>query len=663
MMRKVTNLLIFTIVGLIFTSCAPKHADIIVAEFDNSKITLGEFEKAYAKNSGGMESATKDSIENYKKFLDLYVNYKMKLSDANVRNFQNDELLNAELNDYKEKVGVSYIEEKQIVTPGMHEFYNQRSEEVRVSHIMFKMGPADAAQKAQSILDSIKAGKSFEEMVSKYSQDEFSKPNGGDIYWFTAGQIIPSFEKVAYSTKVGEVYPEVVKTKYGFHILKVTERQPRKYKIQAKHILIKNAEQQGNMVDALPGEKPFVKITNIYNEIKAGADFDSLARKYSEDPGSGAKGGDLGYFERRMMVQPFDEAAFNLKVGEVSNIVTTRFGYHIIKLVDVREYPPFEEEIENIRDLYKKARYQDDYDEYISDLVKEFGYKLDNNLVAKIGKSFADSLMVSQVVENEKFATLKDSVLVTVSTKNYDVTSFFKFLLEKPEFNNKPFNIALVEKGANLFGNDALFKCKARELMNSDEEFAGLMNDYKNGMFIFKLQENEVWNKVVIDSAKLLEEYNSTKDNLILPGKVNFNEVFSRNKEKIEEYYQMLKDGVEFDSVAAKYTERPGFKTKFGRHGFKNIDENDLSKKAYSIEKEGDFSEIFTVDNGWAIVILRNKMETRTKTFEEALPELSSKFQETESKRLEKEYINSLMNTYKPKYFYNELANAFKSEN
>jgi peptidyl-prolyl cis-trans isomerase SurA len=199
--------------------------------------------------------------------------------------------------------------------------------------------------------------------------------------------------------------------------------------------------------------------------------------------------------------------------------------------------------------------------------------------------------------------------------------------------------------------------------MNSDEEFTGLMNDYKNGMFIFKLQENEVWNKVVIDSAKLLEEYNTVKDELILPGKVNFNEVFSRNKEKIEEYYQMLKDGVEFDSVAAKYTERPGFKTKFGRHGFKNIDENDLSKKAYSLEKEGDFSEIFTVDNGWAIVILRNKMEARTKTFEEALPELSSKFQETESKRLEKEYINSLMNTYKPKYFYNELANAFKSEN
>ncbi len=74
-----------------------------------------------------------------KKFLDLYVTYKMKLRNAFIRDYQNDEELIAELDDYKEKVGVSYIEEKQIVSPGMHNFYNQRGEEVRVSHIMLKL--------------------------------------------------------------------------------------------------------------------------------------------------------------------------------------------------------------------------------------------------------------------------------------------------------------------------------------------------------------------------------------------------------------------------------------------------------------------------------------------------------------------------------------------
>jgi len=207
-----------------------------------------------------------------------------------------------------------------------------------------------------------------------------------------------------------------------------------------------------------------------------------------------------------------------------------------------------------------------------------------------------------------------------------------------------------------------LLKRKSKELINFDKEFASLMDDYQNGIFIFKLQESEVWNKINIDSTKLREEYNNSKNQFKVEGKVNFNEIFSKSKEKIEEYYQMLKNGVEFDSVAAKYTERPGFKSKFGRHGFKNVNDSQLSKRAYSLEKDGNFSEIFANENGWSIVVLRNKTAPRIKTFEEALPELSSKFQETESKRLETNYVNGLNNLYKPEIFYDELKNAYKQE-
>ena len=125
----------------------------------------------------------------------------------------------------------------------------------------------------------------------------------------------------------------------------------------------------------------------------------------------------------------------------------------------------------------------------------------------------------------------------------------------------------------------------------------------------------------------------------------------------------MLKDGVEFDSVAFKYTERPGFKAKYGRHGFVKVSENELSKRASSLTKESDYSEIFATDGGWAIVILRKKVAPRIKTFEEALPELSSSFQESESKRLEKEYLDGLKNLYQPEYFYDKLDNAYKVEN
>jgi peptidyl-prolyl cis-trans isomerase SurA len=533
---------------------------------------------------------------------------------------------------------ISYIEEKQIVSPGMKRFYDERREEVRVSHIMYKLGafPEATLKQAESVLDSIKNGKTFEAMVQKYSQDELSKKKDGDIYWFTAGQIIPAFEAAAYSTPVGEVYPKVVKTKYGYHILKVTDRQPRKYKVRAKHILVKNAEASGNMVDALSGEKPLAKITRIYEEIKNGADFDSLAKEYSDDPGSGAKGGDLGLFERRQMVQPFDEAVFKLQVGEVSEIVKTRFGYHIIKLVEVLEYPSFEKELENLREMYKKSRYEFDNNKFLSGLKTEYNFSLNDALLPKLSVKDNEITLSENFEENETYLSNKDSVLVSVNSKNYTIKSFFEYLIAQRKYENNALTTQLLSDGAKDYSNELLLRKKGSELEKTDKEFASLMGDYQNGIYIFKLQEDEVWNKVKIDSTKLRTEYNKSKENFVIEGKVNFNEIFSRDKERIENYSQMLKDGVDFDSVAFKYTERPGFKAKYGRHGFKNVSDSELSKQAYSLSNAGNFSEIFAVDGGFAVVILRKKVAKSIKTFQEALPELSSSFQESESKRLDK---------------------------
>jgi peptidyl-prolyl cis-trans isomerase SurA len=568
-MRVVVKLLIVGLVTLLFTSCATKHSEIVVADFDGNKIYLGDFENAYAKNVGGTEIAMKDSVEDYKKFLDLYVTYKMKLRSAYVRGYESDEDLINELNEYKEKVGISYIEEKQIVVPGLKRFYDQRSEEVRVSHIMIKKVPNSDAEltKIEGILDSIKNGASFEAMVKKYSQDNFSKQTGGDIYWFTAGQIVPEFEVAAYATPVGEVYPKIVKTKFGYHIIKVTDREKRRYKLRAKHILIKNAEEQKGMVDAIPGEKPFVKISKIREEIVNGADFDSLARKYSDDPGSGAKGGDLGFFERRMMVKPFDEAVFALKIGELSEIIKTRFGYHIIQLTEELEYPSYEEEVDKIREMYKKSRYEFDYNTYLDSAKKDLNYKLNEDVIAKITSDKGGITLTPEYKEDKLFAENKDLTIITIGTDNYTVGDFFEYLSTQQKFSGKELKKPLLESGIKEYSKNLILSKKALELEKNDPEFASLMDDYKNGIFIFKLQEDEVWNKVKIDSAKLRANYEAIKGNA--------------------------------DSV---------------------------------------------------------------KTFEESLPELSSSYQESESKRLEKKYIDDLKRFYEPEYFYDELEKAYKKD-
>ena len=99
--------------------------------------------------------------------------------------------------------------------------------------------------------------------------------------------------------------------------------------VRASHILIKVAEDDDEETKAAARKK----IEGVLEKVAAGEDFERLARTYSEGP-SRTQGGDLGYFDRRKMVKPFSDAAFRLQPGEVSPIVKTRFGYHIIKVVD-----------------------------------------------------------------------------------------------------------------------------------------------------------------------------------------------------------------------------------------------------------------------------------------------------------------------------------------
>ncbi len=112
------------------------------------------------------------------------------------------------------------------------------------------------------------------------------------------------------------------------------EKNPDRFKqgerVRASHILLRLPEQADEAAKAAVK----VKATDVLKQVRAGKDFAALAKQYSEDPGSAPGGGDLNYFQKGQMVGPFDAAVFAMKVGDVSDLVETQFGFHIIKLTD-----------------------------------------------------------------------------------------------------------------------------------------------------------------------------------------------------------------------------------------------------------------------------------------------------------------------------------------
>ena len=433
------------LLAFLIASCSPEHSKIVIAEYNDAKISMDEFEKAYSKNVGGLEAAKDDSFENYKNFADLYTNFRMKLDDAKFRVYQNVPALKKELLDYKKKVGASYLLKKYLVEPNIKYCYEKRKVEVRASHIMIRpdsTGEAGARNKAQAILDSIKLGKTFEEMVQKYSQDQYSKPKGGDIFYFTAAQLPFEFEDACYKTETGTVHPQVVQTKFGFHIVKVTDRKPRVPKIKASHILISYMDAAGQ-VDSVNAK---LTVDSVLAELKAGKDFGDVAKRYSDDTGTKDKGGDLGFFERRMMVLEFDEAAFNLEVNQVSKVIKTQFGYHIIKVTDKEAYPTFEADRDNLKNLLKRSRYNELYSGLISDYKKEFNYNLNTNTIQQM-IGYNDSLIIGG--ELKGLSEIGTSTVFSFAKHNETVNDIYSKLKTDTEFTGKKFNQDFINKGVN----------------------------------------------------------------------------------------------------------------------------------------------------------------------------------------------------------------------
>ncbi len=658
--RKLLISLSLTVLFGMF-ACTPEHSKIIVAEYDDEEITMGEFENAYVKNVGSWEKAQKDSLEDYKNFLDLFVNYKMKLKDAYARGLDKNPDLQNEMAQYRKNIAVTWFLDKELVEKGIKKLYEQRKNELRVSHIMIRtdtLSDEEAKKRAEEVLAKLKKGEKFEDLVKKYSDDKYSVNKGGDVYYFVAGEILADFEDAAYETPVDSVYPEPLKTRFGYHIIKVTERRPYRPEIRASHILVAFNDKDGNPKNK---EALLARIKAIHTRALKGENFAELAKEYSDDTISKKRGGDLGFFTRRRMVKPFDEAAFNLKKGEISDIVETKFGYHIIKLTDEKPYPSFEKSQSLLKKIYEKTRYKRDLDKLVKKLAKEYNLQTVEPTVNYI-LSMADTIKFPDYFDSEMREKVKDKVLFTFAGNNVICDTVFFRLKKDKSYNNWKINKKFLDSAIKKVSQELMLEERVKNLEQEDPEFAKLMDEYRNGLYIFELQKKEVWDKLKIDSTDIYNYYLAHKDKYFTTDKVDFSEIFSRNDSLINLYYDKLKAGADFDSLAEKVTERVGYKRKKGHFGSIEVMKNELAMKAATLEKPGEFTRPFKYGNGWSIVKLNKRERARQKTFEEAKAQAASDLQDEESKRLENEYIDRLKAIYHPVYYYDKLKNAFKTD-
>jgi peptidyl-prolyl cis-trans isomerase D len=231
-------------------------------------------------------------------------------------------------------------------------------EEVRASHILLKTdGKNDDAVKkqAEDLLKRAKAGEDFAALAKKYSQDEESAKKGGDVDFFPHGKMVPEFEKAAFALQPGQIADDVVKSQFGYHIIKVTDKKAATTKTLA--------EVRAQIEDQLKFQQAQAQAQKVADqvasELRKPSDFDAVARKF------GLQTGESGFFKVDEpiagigMAPSVGQEAFQMSTGEVSDAIRTPQGYAFVTVLAKQDpyIPKLDDVKAKVRDdvLKKKA--------------------------------------------------------------------------------------------------------------------------------------------------------------------------------------------------------------------------------------------------------------------------------------------------------------------
>lgn len=220
--------------------------------------------------------------------------------------------------------------------------------------------------RATELAQRARSGADFAALAREFSESP-ERAQGGELGLRPAGRLPDLFVNAVRNLRPGQV-ADVVRSGAGFHVLRVVERRQGGLasaivqQTRARHILLRTSAQ-------LSETQAIERLREIRTRIEAGADFAQLARENSQDPGSGANGGDLGWANPGQFVPEFEQAMNSLRPGQVSAPVVSRFGVHLIQVQERRTGElGVQEQRQIVRNILRERRFQEAYDDWARDI-------------------------------------------------------------------------------------------------------------------------------------------------------------------------------------------------------------------------------------------------------------------------------------------------------
>lgn len=483
-----------------------------------------EFVAVFEKNRSVGQQIDPKTPEEY---LELYIKFKLKIAEAYAQQRDTAQRFIKEFSGYRSQLAKPYLTDKASKEGLLAEAYARMQEEVRAAHIMYAL-PANALpedtlatyNKIMALRGRIVEGAlPFEAAARNESADTYSAKQGGDLGYFTVFNMVYPFESAAYNLEVGEVSMPV-RSQYGYHLIKLVDRRPAQGKVRVRHIFFK-ANDRSNNVEQARAER---SAQEAYDRLLEGEDFANLARTYSEDPNSADRGGELDAFGTNRMMPAFEAAAFELKnPGDFSQPVRTEIGWHVIQLIERIPVPPFEE-IEPMlsRSIAKDSRANLGEYNFVRKLKRSYDFTVNKRNYDRLVKMLD---LEEWAAGNKQIPVLKkDKEVITFNGQIVGQQAVLEMWAGQnfaPNLTPESLELELWTK-FEQFGVSELLNYENSILEEKHPDFKHLVREYKEGILLFDLTQEEVWNKASKDTAGIAAHYESIKDQHIWFDRVNW---------------------------------------------------------------------------------------------------------------------------------------------
>ena len=491
---------LIAIIFFLHSSSYAQLDDNILFKVNDSIVYVDEFNRVYSKN---FELIDENNQKDFESYLELFINYKLKLAEAYEMGLHNDPKYKSELNKYVKQLQNTYLTDKETEEDLLKEAYERTKYELNVSHILIRIDEnnndtLDVYNKLNSLREPL-LNLPFEEFKNRFQKDEDLIIE--NLGYFSAFKMIYKFENMSYKTQVGEV-SRPFQTRFGFHILKVNDKRPSLGEITVGHIMTYKSKPDA-----------FKRISNILDSVNSGISFEYLAKKYSDDKNSSFKGGRLNPFSSGQINSiPFENAAFGLEnKNDISKPIETKYGWHIVKLYDKKSVQKFDEiKYQLLNKLKKSSRYSIISESFYDFLLSRYGLDYENSnldyFVSILDSSyFKGEWSIPEFFDEEK-------TLIKVSNKRLKYLDFAVFLEDNQRKSKPTSYVKLVSEQYSRFIKSNILEIYKNNLESENLDFKFILREYREGLLLFNLMQDKIWTVRDSDSTKLKVYFEENKN-------------------------------------------------------------------------------------------------------------------------------------------------------